>query len=703
MAESTTPPGSSLAPNQQGRRGRPPIPTPNVPPPKYHASIRYATSQVPEPSTRIQQPGTDSRGAFPNADENSATSARPRPPLSPSLGRQWSADEDFIDNFDAAPRYSLSTATTSQRRRTRHMITPQAQAPYSDLLDSTQSQQPHSLPPFPEDQGLTSAQRAPLLDDPSAQMQQSGRHRNADYMVRPPAATRNVVAEFMRRQPTTAIEQLDQDPRRVRTRNLPQFQDFQDPEERLEGRRGFHRPLEDTAFGPITIDLEAARAVRAIQNGHRQTRVMANTVGERDLRQNQLEHATTTVYVRRRVVNMPDISSQYESGFGLAADGLTASVCPACTDDVDVGTDVVLRECGHKWHIECLNKCFEVALSNKQHFPPRCCRNVLHRNRGCIDYEPIKTQLDNDVVALWDERAEEWLSKDPTYCQTKGCTGGFISQAQIKSRSAHCLVCERDTCVECKAPASAHINGSHPNMLSKEDEALMEEKNWKQCPNLRCRKVLERTDGCDHMTCSECGEQFCYRCGKKQSQTSVGCPCITTLPQATRRNGMMRHTGMMIDADEDRQALDQERYVTRAFQVGTGRVRDLFPNEAGHTIGADGARRAVDDLGPMGRPLGENREQPFQNHVAAPRAPRTPFPSRAPSPTRYRDAIHRERLSRALHVVLDDDHFSQEHFDEYTRRLNERFATLRQVEHEEQELIQAVRRRIERARGGYHG
>ncbi|ESP02642.1 hypothetical protein LOTGIDRAFT_138098 [Lottia gigantea] len=37
--------------------------------------------------------------------------------------------------------------------------------------------------------------------------------------------------------------------------------------------------------------------------------------------------------------------------------------------------------------------------------------------------------------------------------------------------------------------------------------------NAQRCP--RCKIFIQRTSGCDHMTCSSCKTSFCYRCGKR--------------------------------------------------------------------------------------------------------------------------------------------------------------------------------------------
>lgn len=41
-------------------------------------------------------------------------------------------------------------------------------------------------------------------------------------------------------------------------------------------------------------------------------------------------------------------------------------------------------------------------------------------------------------------------------------------------------------------------------------EQFVKGKNFKQCP--KCRRWVEKTQGCDHMTC-RCGGEFCYKCG----------------------------------------------------------------------------------------------------------------------------------------------------------------------------------------------
>jgi len=51
------------------------------------------------------------------------------------------------------------------------------------------------------------------------------------------------------------------------------------------------------------------------------------------------------------------------------------------------------------------------------------------------------------------------------------------------------------------------------NALSDEkSNLLMKSKKYQKCPG--CEKIVEKRDGCNHITCI-CGYQFCYKCGNK--------------------------------------------------------------------------------------------------------------------------------------------------------------------------------------------
>ena len=182
--------------------------------------------------------------------------------------------------------------------------------------------------------------------------------------------------------------------------------------------------------------------------------------------------------------------------------------CPAC-ESVVQDNELVYLTCGHVWCSDCLNNNLRAALSARTMFPPRCCNATPNG----IDMTVIEGYLEDDVLIRYLNVGEEYASSDPTFCSDVKC-GVFINvPTDNTSQWASCAKCHKSTCTQCKGAYLNHPTPDvHPELISKEDKELAEREGYKQCPNSKCRKLLERIDGCDHMTC-DCGTHFCYRCG----------------------------------------------------------------------------------------------------------------------------------------------------------------------------------------------
>lgn len=77
--------------------------------------------------------------------------------------------------------------------------------------------------------------------------------------------------------------------------------------------------------------------------------------------------------------------------------------------------------------------------------------------------------------------------------------------------------CNQQTCVRCEN--SNHLPATCENMKDwdSKEQADAANANWilantKQCPNPKCRKAIEKNQGCNHMTCSQCRNEFCWIC-----------------------------------------------------------------------------------------------------------------------------------------------------------------------------------------------
>ena len=197
--------------------------------------------------------------------------------------------------------------------------------------------------------------------------------------------------------------------------------------------------------------------------------------------------------------------------------------CPAC-ESVVQDNELVYLTCGHVWCSDCLNNNLRAALSARTMFPPRCC---IATPNG-IDMTVVEGYLEDDVLIRYLNVGEEYASSDPTFCSDVKC-GVFINvPTDNTSQWASCAKCHKSTCIQCKGAYLDHPTPDvHPELISREDKELAEREGYKQCPNSKCRKLLERIDGCDHMTC-DCGNHFCYRCGRSLNYGSVdgmACNC----------------------------------------------------------------------------------------------------------------------------------------------------------------------------------
>jgi hypothetical protein len=126
--------------------------------------------------------------------------------------------------------------------------------------------------------------------------------------------------------------------------------------------------------------------------------------------------------------------------------------------------------------------------------------------------------LPAQFVTTYKAKILELATPNPIYCAAPGCST-FIPTSGIKGDMSTCLACSFVTCRLCKNPE--HRGLCPPDKNGKKLLDLASNKNWRQCR--RCNVVVERDEGCLHITCT-CGHEFCYSCGGLWSQCGGKCP-----------------------------------------------------------------------------------------------------------------------------------------------------------------------------------
>jgi len=102
------------------------------------------------------------------------------------------------------------------------------------------------------------------------------------------------------------------------------------------------------------------------------------------------------------------------------------------------------------------------------------------------------------------------------FCTQPDCTG-IMEASSMNAKKMTCPDCSNSICFRCR-------ENWHGYFTSCED-ALEEQFNFGTgvdriifCPT--CRTKIQRTEGCNHMTCAFCRYEFCYFCGADASSGS---------------------------------------------------------------------------------------------------------------------------------------------------------------------------------------
>ena len=202
------------------------------------------------------------------------------------------------------------------------------------------------------------------------------------------------------------------------------------------------------------------------------------------------------------------------------------SDCPICmTSDIEI---ILTKGCKHGCCKECLFKYLQTDLKNIGAYPFKCFMNDCNT---LLNYTNVEYVLTNNQLL---EEYDKYLIMSSTNGNNETIACPLCNAVMLKPRniedqglmqcvneSCQCDLCSKcgvlyhlnQTCEEYQAEIKSKTSGA--------DEAfdkLSKAKKWCKCPN--CGLVVERTEGCYHMThhgCPGCESKrtdFCYFCGE---------------------------------------------------------------------------------------------------------------------------------------------------------------------------------------------
>jgi len=249
-----------------------------------------------------------------------------------------------------------------------------------------------------------------------------------------------------------------------------------------------------------------------------------------------------------------------EYGISLEGIKLPPITCSVCYNQNVPGYDL---PCEHANCVDCMIKLLKVALNDSSLLPLRCCELPIDMNisKTCLSPEDSEKLL---------SRLVEIEATKKMYCPQ--CTA-FINLDFVDDSEACVLECScgASLCTSCH---SLH----HPSMSCEENKAILDkssndslvldmatEEKWQRCPG--CSILVELVSGCNHITCSNCKSEFCYRCGSawKKNKCSMGCAVWEEANLLER--GEERVRAREIERGREFRPAERQQFVARAMRA----------------------------------------------------------------------------------------------------------------------------------------
>ncbi|KAK0483859.1 hypothetical protein IW261DRAFT_985039 [Armillaria novae-zelandiae] len=187
--------------------------------------------------------------------------------------------------------------------------------------------------------------------------------------------------------------------------------------------------------------------------------------------------------------------------------------CPVCYDDVSTPYQLV---CEHVYCTGCLRH-FLTSAAETGIFPLVCMGNestcgtpisipVIQKFLPSTAFNHL---LETVFTTHVDKHPQEFR-----YCKTPDCSQIYRRSEAVSE--LRCPSCFSEICSSCGEDsherlscedARIHNNPAEQERLS--EAWLLQQRGIKKCPT--CSRLLEKTEGCNHMTC-RCGAHICWRC-----------------------------------------------------------------------------------------------------------------------------------------------------------------------------------------------
>ncbi|KAG1903648.1 uncharacterized protein F5891DRAFT_1185273 [Suillus fuscotomentosus] len=205
------------------------------------------------------------------------------------------------------------------------------------------------------------------------------------------------------------------------------------------------------------------------------------------------------------------------SGPQIVPDPSGQQSCPICYDTV---SSPLPLGCGHVYCSPCMRHFLTSALESGQ-FPLTCMGDETQ----CKVPIPIPTIQQflpqTSFNRLLEIAFHGYISRHPQefkYCKTPDCNQIYRSTDPSTAVAGQCPSCFSNICTSCHDDAHDGMDCVENKRQAGRVAEERETEAWlaahggrvKKCPT--CQALIEKVDGCNHMTCTLCDSHICWRC-----------------------------------------------------------------------------------------------------------------------------------------------------------------------------------------------
>uniref|UniRef100_A0A914EGS7 RBR-type E3 ubiquitin transferase n=1 Tax=Acrobeloides nanus TaxID=290746 RepID=A0A914EGS7_9BILA len=189
-------------------------------------------------------------------------------------------------------------------------------------------------------------------------------------------------------------------------------------------------------------------------------------------------------------------------------------LCRVCeTDDSESPTGFALSSCIHYFCLECWHEYLTLDSTNSLECMEYDCSTSFHPE--ILSYY-FKRDLVNKFIDVISTR--RMMQKDFIECRQCGRVS-FLKNFDVNKSNDKKVVCDCGVvyCIDCKLRVHLPLTCEEKRMFTSKDNesnSIFHVSNDSKCP--RCGSLIEKTEGCNHMTCI-CRFEFCYLCEKPYS------------------------------------------------------------------------------------------------------------------------------------------------------------------------------------------